>query len=119
MFEAMRFHAAQPTVSRVAASDGKAKTDPKLNPKLVDGARQFEAMMLEQMLKPMHFGSSPDAAGEEDARGSNDSLSGFGTVAVARALAGGKGFGLARQIVRQVSAEHQVKSSSAGGTKVP
>jgi len=115
MFDPTHSIAAWPTQSRVAAGDGKAKLDPKL----VDGARQFEAMMLEQMLKPMHFGSSPDAAGEEDSQGSNDTLSGFGTEAVARALAGGKGFGLARQIIRQVSAEHQAKASSTGGTKVP
>lgn len=114
MFGSVRLDAALPTASRATANDDKAKIDPKL----VDGARQFEAMMLEQMLKPMHFGSSPDTAGEEDAQGSNDTLSGFGTEAVARALAGGKGFGLARQIIRQVSAEYQGKASSPGGTKV-
>lgn len=90
----------------------------KVDPKLVDGARQFEAMMLEQMLKPMHFGASPDKAGDEDAAGSNDTLSGFGTAAVARALAGGGGFGLARQIIRQVSAEHEARAAEQGGTKV-
>jgi flagellar protein FlgJ len=114
MFDLTRLDAALPSLSGVPAKDGKAKIDPKL----VDGARQFEAMMLEQMLKPMHFGSSPDAAGEGDPQGSNDTLSSLGTEAVARALAGGNGFGLARQIIRQVSAEHEAKASSPGGTKV-
>lgn len=91
----------------------------KVDPRLVAGARQFEAMMLQQMLKPMHFGSSPDTAGEADATGSNDTLSGFGTEAVAQALASGKGFGLARQIVRQVTVEHESRTPSTGGIQVP
>lgn len=112
------------SLDRIAVAQATAGVAPmpaasKVDPRLVDGARQFEAMMLEQMLKPMHFGSSPDAAGDADAGGSNDTLSGFGTAAVARALAGGNGFGLARQIVRQVTAEHEARASSAGGTKVP
>lgn len=113
------FSATQVGVSQGPAGVAAASPAPKVDPKLVDGARQFEAMMLEQMLKPMHFGSSPDAAGEADASGSNDTLSGFGTEAVAKALASGNGFGLARQIVRQVSAENAARTSSTGGTKVP
>ena len=107
-------------VGSAVAGTGKAATAQtgKVDPKLVDGARQFEAMMLEQMLKPMHFGASPDQAGEEDAAGSNDTLSGFGTAAVARSLADGGGFGLARQIMRQVSVEHEARASENGGTKV-
>ena len=104
---------AKPGKAAVSGAPGK------VDPKLADGARQFEAMMLEQMLKPMHFGTSPDEAGEADAKGSNDTLSGFGTEAVAKALASGKGFGLARQIVRQVTAEHKARTSGTGGTKVP
>ena len=114
MLGACRIAVPQATAG-VAATPATKKVDPRL----VDGARQFEAMMLEQMLKPMHFGSSPDAAGDADVGGSNDTLSGFGTAAVARALASGNGFGLARQIVRQVTAEHEARASSAGGTKVP
>ncbi len=114
MFDATRLIMSLPAALPIPGADAKAKVDPRL----VDGARQFEAMMLEQMLKPMHFGSSPDAAGDEDSHGSNDTLSGFGTEAVARALASGKGFGLARQIVRQVTAEHHAEASLAGGTKV-
>lgn len=110
-------------VGRAVTMPGKVAapgvgTPAKVDPKLVDGARQFEGMMLEQMLKPMHFGASPDKAGEEDASGSNDTLSGFGTAAVARALAGGGGFGLARQIIRQVSAEHEARAAGQGGIKV-
>lgn len=111
MFAMSKLNATMPVASTEFAKE-------KVDSKLVDGARQFEAMMLEQMLKPLHFGSSPDAAGEADASGSNDTLSGFGTEAVARALAAGNGFGLARQIVRQVSAEDQNRTPSRRGTKV-
>ena len=50
----------------VPASGPAASSDPadgRQKSKLVDGARQFEAMMLEQMLKPLHFCDSPDEAG--------------------------------------------------------
>lgn len=85
--------------------------------KLADGAHQFEAMMLEQMLKPLHFGESPDAAGEESSGGASETLRGFGTEAIAKAIASGGGFGLARQIVRQVTAQRDAAQENRG-TKV-
>ena len=95
-----------------AAATGEA------DPKLVDGARQFEAMMLEQMLKPLSFGGSPDDPGGESEGGAAGTIRGFGTEAVAKAVAIGGGFGLARQIVRQVTAEHESAQQRTGGTKV-
>lgn len=74
--------------------------------KLVDGARQFEAMMLEQLLKPLNFGESPDAGGEESSGGAGGTIRGFGTEAIAKAIAGKGGFGMAEQIIRQVTSEH-------------
>ena len=99
-------------VATPAALRGKA------DPKLVDGARQFEAMMLEQMLKPLSFGGSPDDPGGESEGGAAGTIRGFGTEAVAKAVAMGGGFGLARQIVRQVTAEHESARQRTGGTKV-
>ena len=91
----------------------------KVDPKLVDGAHQFEAMMLEQILKPLNFGGSPDDSGTENEGGAAGTIRGFGTDAVAKAVATGGGFGLARQIVRQVTAEHESAKQRSGGTKVP
>ena len=70
---------------------------------LVEGARQFEAMLLQEMLKPLQFGAGPDEGGEESAGGAADTVRGFGT----EAIASGGGFGIARQIVRQVGAEEE------------
>jgi peptidoglycan hydrolase FlgJ len=75
------------------------------NARLVDAAQQFEGMMLEQILKPMQssqdsgFGQDPD--GERD--GSLDTMSSYGTEAVARAIARSGGVGIARKIVAEVS----------------
>lgn len=96
---------------------GTATAEQRQTAKLSDGAHQFEAMMLEQMLKPLHFGESPDAAGEESSGGASETLRGFGTEAIAKAIASGGGFGLARQIVRQVTAQRDAAQENRG-TKV-
>ena len=89
----------------------------KADPKLVDGARQFEAMMLQEMLKPLDFGSSPEEGGEHQG-GAGESLRGFGMEAMAKAIATRGGFGVAREIIRQVTAEHEAAEQKKGGTKV-
>ena len=77
--------------------------------KLKEGAKQFEAMMLQEMLKPLQFGGGIDE-GDEPASGAADTVRGFATEAVGKALAASGGFGLAKQIVRQVTAEHEAQS---------
>ena len=64
-------------------------------------------MLLQEMLKPLQFGAGPDEGGEESAGGAADTVRGFGTEAIAKAIASGGGFGIARQIVRQVGAEEE------------
>lgn len=72
--------------------------------RLVDAAQQFEGMMLEQILKPMQksqdtgFGQDPDS----DRDGSLDTLSSYGTEAVANSIARSGGLGIARNIVADV-----------------
>lgn len=94
----------------------------KADPKLVDGARQFEAMMLEEMLKGLSFSGAPGEDPEESGAGAAGSVQSFGTEAVAKSIAAGGGFGLARQIVRQVEREQQATNGGhgevSGGTKV-
>jgi Rod binding domain-containing protein len=96
-----------------ASASARARTA-----KLADGAHQFEAMMLEEMLKPLKFGESPDAAGGTDdgaegGTGANGTIQGYGTEALAKAISNGGGFGLARQIIRQVTQEDGRKQSPA------
>ncbi len=90
--------------------------------KLADGAREFEAMMLSQMLKGLSFGGAPGEDPDDADAGAAGTVRSFGTEAVAKAVAAGGGFGLARQIVRQVSAERDatkgVVQEIQGGTKV-
>jgi flagellar protein FlgJ len=72
--------------------------------RLVDAAQQFEGMMLEQLLKPMQksqdtgFGEDPDT----DRDGSLDTLSSYGTEAVANSIARSGGLGIARKLVADV-----------------
>ncbi len=85
--------------------------------KLKDGAQQFEAMMLGEMLKPLHFGGVGEADGDDDDK-AGGTVESFGSEALTRAIAQGGGFGIARQIIRQVTAEHEAREGTGGGTKV-
>jgi len=73
--------------------------------KLTDGAQSFEAMMLGQILKPLQFGGTPGSNGDDDTNSDAgaDTTRGMGTEALAKAIASGGGFGIARQIIRQVT----------------
>ena len=89
--------------------------------KLTDGAHQFEAMMLTEMLKGLNFSGAPDEGGQEPSGGASSTITGYGTEALAKAISQGGGFGLAKQIVRQVTAEDNARgksNSAATGSKV-
>jgi flagellar protein FlgJ len=88
--------------------------------KLVDGAQQFEAMLLGEMLKPLQFGEAAGADQADDSTGgANDTLRSMGIEALTRSLAKGNGFGIAQRIVRQVNAQHELDERNRGSTKVP
>lgn len=72
--------------------------------KLATAAHEFEGMMLQEMLKGLNFGDSPDAASESSG-GATESIRTFGTEAMAKAIAAHGGFGLANQIIQQVTRE--------------
>jgi Rod binding domain-containing protein len=93
------------------SSQVDAGLDVQKQAKLVDAAQQFEAMMLQEMLKPMRGGK--DSWGGEDSTGSDsasDTISSFGTEAFAKAISKGGGFGIAKQVISQVKLEHQKNS---------
>jgi peptidoglycan hydrolase FlgJ len=97
-------------------SDLSSQVDPSLDvqkqAKLVDAAQQFEAMMLQEMLKPMRGGK--DSWGGEESTGNDsasDTISSFGTEAFAKAISKGGGFGIAKQVISQVKLEHQKNSA--------
>jgi flagellar protein FlgJ len=78
--------------------------------RLVDAAQQFEATMLQELLKPLQHGKSGWCDDEKSDDSSTDSISSFGTEAVAKAISKGGGFGIAKQIVSKVTMEHQRNS---------
>ncbi len=87
--------------------------------KLVDAAQQFEATMLQELLKPMQHGQDSWGGEEKSDDSAGDTISSFGTEAVAKAISKGGGFGLAKQIVSKVTLEHRQNSEKrSSGTKV-
>ena len=88
--------------SQPANGDGAQK-----QAKLVDAAQQFEATMLQELLKPLQHGQSSWEGGESSDDTASDTISSFGTEAIAKAISRGGGFGIAKQIVSKVTLEHQ------------
>jgi len=80
--------------------------------KLVDAAQQFEATMLQELLKPMQHGQDSWGGEEKGGDSASDTISSFGTEAIAKAISKGGGFGIAKQIVSKVTVEHQKNSQN-------
>lgn len=99
--------AKSPAVTDAAALDPKARAR---QAKLADAAERFEGMMLQELLKPMQegkdgaFGGSGGGFGtdDRDRDSSLDTMSSYGTEAVATAIAKHGGFGIAKQVMRQI-----------------
>jgi flagellar protein FlgJ len=78
--------------------------------KLVDAAQQFEAAMLQELLKPMQHGQDSWGGELKSDDPASDTISSFGTEAIAKAISKGGGFGIAKQIVSKVTLEGQRNS---------
>ena len=105
------------------SSDLAGQTTPALDgakqAKLTDAAQQFEATMLQELLKPMQHGQNSWGEDEKSDDSSTDSISSFGTEAVAKAISKGGGFGIAKQIVSKVTLERERNSEKkTSSTKV-
>ncbi|MBS1799414.1 MAG: hypothetical protein JSS95_06265 [Acidobacteria bacterium] len=89
--------------------DGINRSAPQMDvekrSKLTDAAQQFEAMMLQELLKPMRS-SEDDLSGEKSEDSSFDTIASFGTESVAKAISKSGGVGIARQIIQQLSQEN-------------
>jgi flagellar protein FlgJ len=94
--------------------------------KLQDAAEKFEGMMLQELLKPMQEGKDGSfggfgggfSSGEEDRDDSLDTISSFGTEAVATAIAKAGGVGIAKQVMREVGALDGDRYGDKGGVEV-
>jgi flagellar protein FlgJ len=78
--------------------------------RLADAAQQFEATMLQELLKPMQHGQDSWSGEEKSDDSAVDTISSFGTEAIAKALSKKGGFGIAKQIISKVTLEHQRNS---------
>jgi peptidoglycan hydrolase FlgJ len=97
-------------ISPDVSSQQAAAVDGQKRAKLVDAAQQFEATMLQELLKPMQHGQDSWGGEAKNDDSSSDTISSFGTEAVAKAISKGGGFGIAKQIVSKVTLEHQRNS---------
>ena len=79
-----------------------AAADTQRQTKLVDAAQQFEAMMLQELLKPMRGGADSWGGEEKSEDSASETISSFGSEAFAKAISKGGGFGIAKQVISQV-----------------
>lgn len=89
----------QPTTSQSATAEAQRHA------KLTDAAQQFEAMMMQELLKPFATGQNGWGGEEQSTDAAADTMSSFGTEAVAKAIAKGGGLGIAKQVIQQVTEE--------------
>jgi Rod binding domain-containing protein len=89
--------------------------------KLIETAQQFEGMLLQELLKPMKehgFCQDDDQGASDDkdgASGFGDTLTSFGSEAMATAIAKAGGLGIANRVVAQVESEKASHSRTAAG----
>src|SRR3954454_13894296 len=102
----MKISAAESTTQPATAADEQKQA------KLVDAAQQFEATMLQELLKPFQRGQSSWGGEERTDDTASDTINSFGTEAIAKAISKGGGFGIAQQIVSKVTLEHQRNSQN-------
>jgi Rod binding domain-containing protein len=88
------------TTTGVQSSPGNAAAP---QPRLVRAAHEFEAQMMKELLKPMTNNSSLTGDEGDSSSGSGGALGQFASEALGRALSDQGGFGIARQIVHELS----------------
>jgi Rod binding domain-containing protein len=72
-------------------------------PRLVRAAHEFEGQMMKELLKPMTGGDALTGEDEDSDSGSGGAFTEFASEALGQALSVGGGFGIANQIVKELS----------------
>ncbi|MGH9586276.1 MAG: hypothetical protein ACRD3F_04955 [Acidobacteriaceae bacterium] len=94
----MNIHSLQSTLTGDAAMSAD-------NPKLKSAAHEFEASLMQELLKPLQedplFASAngDDLGGDNEDQGSSGALMSFGSEAMAKAISEHGGFGIATKIL--------------------
>jgi flagellar protein FlgJ len=102
-------------IEPVLAAPVGVDADARDHSRLVDAAQQFEALMLQELLKPMSSTENKWDTGEQEGDKSMDTMTSYGTEAVAKAIAKGGGLGIAKKVVEQVTAEHDNRMKKGKG----
>ena len=87
-------------------------------PRLVRAAHEFEAQMMQELMKPMTHGSSLTGEDDDSASGSGGALGEFATEALGRGLSERGGFGIARSVLEDIShSGHMTANGKVAGNQ--
>jgi Rod binding domain-containing protein len=89
------------SIAGTEAAAGAATAAP--SPRLVSAAHEFEAQMMQELLKPLSSTSGLDGEDGDADSGSGSALGQFASEALGKALSEQGGFGIASSVVRQLS----------------
>jgi len=88
-------------ISTVGASQGASAG--LVSPKLVQAAHEFEGQMMQELLKPLNDSQSTLFSDDDSQSNSSGALGDFASESLAKALSNNGGFGIANQVIRQLS----------------
>ncbi len=91
------------TTAEATAGAEQISSQATPQPRLVKAAHEFEAQMMQELLKPLTTGNGLDGEEGDTASGSGGALGAFASEALGQALSEQGGFGIATSIVRQLS----------------
>ena len=88
------------SIAETAAATAASATP---SPKLVSAAHEFEAQMMQELLKPLNSSSGLDGEDSDSDSSSGSALGEFASGALGKALSEQGGFGIATSILHQLS----------------
>lgn len=98
-----------------AASANLTPTGPAApQPRLVHAAHEFEAQMMQELLKPMTRSDALTGDGDDGDEGSAGALGQYAAEALGQALSEQGGFGIASSIIRQLTPQSSPANSHPG-----
>jgi Rod binding domain-containing protein len=106
---------AMPQPAQAAAAQPSTVAAEAKHRKLTAAAQQFEAMFLQQMMKPFREKAGGDSDDGSSDSGGSSTYQSLGVESMAQAISAAGGFGIARSIVASV--ERQASENLSSGKK--